>query len=150
MSGAKHLTDLLPPPVPFYPPSTNGHCCPRPQPLPFLPTTYVTYFATCAYLHEAGGIHPFVAGGVSGLAAWTACYPIDVARTRQVVSNAGFATALRQGGLWVGFGACAVRAVVGNATNFDVYEHVRARWVWAGWGGVRANVGDFLLREFSS
>jgi hypothetical protein len=90
----------------------------------FLPT----YFTTYAYLHEACGIPPFVAGGASGLAAWTVCYPVDVARTRQVVSNVGFATALRQGSLWVGFGACAVRAVVVNATNFAVYEHVRARW----------------------
>lgn len=88
-----------------------------------------TYFATYSYLHETHHIHPFWAGGLCGLAGWTVSYPVDVIRSRQIVSETplGFMEAMHRGRLWVGFPACAVRAMVVNATNFAVYEAVRDR-----------------------
>lgn len=86
-----------------------------------------TYFGTYAYLREKWDIHPFWAGGLCGLAGWTVSYPVDVIRSRQVVSETrlGFREAMVMGRLWVGFPACAVRAIIVNSTNFAVYEGVR-------------------------
>lgn len=85
------------------------------------------YFGTYAYLRENWDVHPFWAGGLCGLVGWTVSYPVDVIRSRQVVSETRlrFGDAIAMGRLWVGFPTCAVRAILVNSTNFAVYEGIR-------------------------
>lgn len=69
-----------------------------------------------------------VSGGVAGLACWTFTYPIDVIKTRQMAKakmNLSFYDAYKMGGLWKGFTACAVRAVLVNAAGFWTYNKVK-------------------------
>lgn len=61
-------------------------------------------------------------GALSGLANWTISYPIDVIRSRQYAYNINFKTALKQRGLYKGYIACAIRAMIVNSTGFWVYE----------------------------
>lgn len=83
-----------------------------------------------AYNRLREGLNPMLAGAGAGLANWTFSYPIDVIRTRQV----GLGMTLAQlhsrgmltGGLWYGYPACALRAVVVNAAIFTAYELVSA------------------------
>lgn len=88
-------------------------------------TAMTTYFGTYAHLREERGVGPCTAGAACGLASWSVSYPFDVVRSRQVVLGVNFREAWAMGRLWRGFGACAARAVVVNATNFGVYEAVR-------------------------
>ena len=67
-------------------------------------------------------IHPFFAGGLAGLANWTASYPIDVIRSRQIASNCTVKQAYDMGNLWKGFGLCALRAILVNSVGFYVYD----------------------------
>jgi hypothetical protein len=66
-----------------------------------------------------------VSGGCAGLASWTATYPIDVIKTRQmsmVDKNLTFYQGYKMGSLWKGFMACAIRAVLVNAAGFWSYR----------------------------
>ena len=69
-----------------------------------------------------------VSGGCAGLASWTATYPIDVVKTRQMSSqkiHLSFKKALKMGNLWGGFTACAIRAVLVNAAGFWSYNNTK-------------------------
>jgi hypothetical protein len=66
-----------------------------------------------------------VSGGCAGLASWTATYPIDVIKTRQMTmvdKNLTFYQGYKMGSLWKGFMACAIRAVLVNAAGFWSYR----------------------------
>ena len=72
------------------------------------------------------GYNTLEAGGLAGLANWTATYPIDVVKTRQIAQQVTVRQAIAGGGLWKGYPVCATRAVVVNAAVFWVYESVKA------------------------
>jgi len=70
---------------------------------------------------------PLISGGWAGLASWTATYPIDVIKTRQMShpeGNYSSYDAFKKGGLWRGYTACAIRAVLVNAAGFWTYNKV--------------------------
>ena len=89
---------------------------------------FSVYFGTYTHLKEKD-LHPFLAGALAGLANWTASYPIDVLRTRQV----GLGYSLKDCGrmvqreglavLWRGYPACALRAVWVNGASLR-----RSKW----------------------
>jgi solute carrier family 25 carnitine/acylcarnitine transporter 20/29 len=69
-----------------------------------------------------------LSGGIAGLACWTVTYPIDVIKTRQMThaeQNLSFYNAYKMGGLWKGFTACAIRAVLVNAAGFWTYNKIK-------------------------
>ena len=65
----------------------------------------------------------FISGGIAGLCNWTATYPLDVIRNREIAQNINFKKALSLGNLWKGYGFCAFRAVKVNAVGFFVYDY---------------------------
>ena len=67
----------------------------------------------------------FISGGIAGLCNWTATYPLDVIRNREIAQNITFKQALSLGNLWKGYGFCALRAVKVNAVGFYVYDSCR-------------------------
>jgi len=71
------------------------------------------------------GLHPLISGGIAGLCNWTATYPIDVVKSRQMASNISISEAIKMGNLWCGFSVCATRAVIVNSINFWIYESVK-------------------------
>ena len=66
--------------------------------------------------------NPLISGGIAGLCNWTATYPLDVIRNREIAQNINFREAMKMGGLWKGYSFCALRAVKVNAIGFFVYE----------------------------
>lgn len=89
-------------------------------------TAMTVYFGTYAHLKDVRGYSSYCAGALCGLAAWTISYPFDVIRSRQVALNMSFFQAYNMGNMWRGYHMCAIRAVLVNATNFSVYECVKA------------------------
>lgn len=79
----------------------------------------------------------FLAGGISGAAAWASTYPIDVIKTRWTTSACGvyggltdcLVTTMQQGGWRVflnGFGATMARALPQHAVVFSTYELIKS------------------------
>ena len=81
----------------------------------------ITYFGSYNYFKEME-LHPLISGGLAGLTNWTATYPIDVMRSRQIAQNITIKEAFSQGYLWRGFNVCALRAILVNGAIFFVYE----------------------------
>ena len=81
------------------------------------------YFESYNYFKDKN-LHPLISGGLAGLSNWTATYPIDVIRSRQMAQNISIRRAISQGYLWRGFGLCAFRAIIVNAAIFTVYENI--------------------------
>ena len=81
----------------------------------------ITYFTSYNYYKEME-LHTLISGGLAGLTNWTATYPIDVIRSRQIAQNITIKEAFSQGYLWRGFNVCALRATLVNAAIFFVYE----------------------------
>ena len=66
-----------------------------------------------------------ISGGLAGLVNWTASYPLDVIRTRQITHNKNtLIESFKMGNIWNGYRACALRAILTSATGFGVYEGV--------------------------
>lgn len=82
---------------------------------------YFKTFEECK-LH---GVNPFFGGALAGLANWTATYPIDSVRSRQLAYKCTIADAIKKGNLWNGYVPCAVRAVVVNSVGFYVYDKLK-------------------------
>ena len=80
------------------------------------------YFGTYRECTHKQEWHPLIGGGLAGLAAWTCTYPIDTVRSRQMAQGITFTAAARQGTMWRGYIACAIRAVLVNAVVFYTYE----------------------------
>eukprot|EP00435_Cladocopium_sp_Y103_P058734 s179_g20.t1 len=79
----------------------------------------------------------FLAGGISGAAAWASTYPIDVIKTRWTTSACGvyggltdcLVKTMQQGGWRVflnGFGATMARALPQHAVVFSTYELIKS------------------------
>jgi len=83
-------------------------------------SAFSIYFGSYEYFKQK--MHPFIAGGLSGLANWTFTYPIDVVRNRQIIHQCSIRDAIKMGDLWRGFTLCAIRAVLVNSAGFYVYE----------------------------
>ena len=65
-----------------------------------------------------------ICGGLTGIAAWTLTYPMDVIASRQIAQNIKFKPAFLQKNLWKGINVCLTRAMLVNAVNFKIYETV--------------------------
>jgi hypothetical protein len=65
-----------------------------------------------------------LSGALTGVASWTATYPIDVIMSRQVAQNITIKQAIQQRNLWKGYRVCIARAMLVNAANFKIYETV--------------------------
>jgi len=84
-------------------------------------SVYFGSYATCRDF----GWHPLLSGGIAGLCNWTATYPIDVIKSRQMAQNLTIRQAIKLGHLWKGFPICAIRAFIVNAIDFWIYESVK-------------------------
>ena len=82
------------------------------------------YFKTFEECKE-NDIHPFFGGAAAGLANWTATYPIDSIRSRQLAYKCTIMDAIKKGNLWNGYIPCAVRAVTVNSVGFYVYDKLK-------------------------
>lgn len=82
------------------------------------------YFKTYDIFKNEYNVHPFLAGGISGLATWTFTYPLDIIRSRQMAQNITALQALSFGQLWKGFTPCALRAILVNGACFSTYDTV--------------------------
>lgn len=82
----------------------------------------------------------FASGGIAGLSYWTACYPVDVIKSRLTAEPSNPAhrrfSTMREayryilaneglGGFYRGFGPCLARGLVCNSVVFPVYELVK-------------------------
>ena len=83
------------------------------------------YFGSYSYFKNNLNFDPFFAGGAAGLANWSATYPLDVIRSRQIAQNISIHSAIKQQKLWRGFGICATRAIIVNASQFKIYEIIK-------------------------
>ena len=80
------------------------------------------YFKSYEYLHNDCKINSYISGGISGLLNWTATYPIDIVKTRQLINNTRMIESFMEGNLWKGYTPCAIRAIIVNSTGFYIYE----------------------------
>ena len=83
------------------------------------------YFSVYQYGNKELGFHPLIAGALSGLVNWTATYPFDIIKSRQIAQNISFKNAFKQGHLWKGYPICAFRAIIVNGINFYTYDSVK-------------------------
>ena len=67
----------------------------------------------------------FVAGGLSGLMNWTATFPIDTIRCRQIALRCSVMDAIRMGFLWKGYSVAAARAIWVNSISFTVFDKIK-------------------------
>ena len=85
---------------------------------------FAIYFKSYSVVNEYLN-NSFISGGIAGLLNWTATYPLDVIRNREIAQNIKFRDAYKMGNLWKGYSFCAIRAVKVNAVGFYVYEQAR-------------------------
>lgn len=81
------------------------------------------YFGSYHDLKNKIGI--FQAGGVAGVSCWLLTYPIDVIKSRVQSSNITYLEAYKVGNIWRGLSYCLVRAYIGNAIGFSIYEIIK-------------------------
>jgi|TARA_B110000259_G_scaffold7006_1_gene7716 hypothetical protein len=86
--------------------------------------SYSLYIPTFMYMKKNDYSTP-VSSGCAGFINWSASYPIDVIRTRQISNNRNTLTeSIKMGSLWKGYSTCAFRGVIANIVGFTVYENV--------------------------
>jgi hypothetical protein len=83
---------------------------------------FSVYFLTYKIMTKDHGFSSFWAGGLSGVASWSATYPLDVIRNRQITHDITATDAMSTGKLWKGFGVCMCRAFMVNSIGFYVFE----------------------------
>ena len=66
----------------------------------------------------------FNAGGIAGVASWLFTYPLDVIKSRVQSSDITYIAAIKKKKLWTGLSYCLLRAYIGNAVGFTVYEYI--------------------------
>ena len=66
-----------------------------------------------------------VSGATAGLVNWTASYPFDIIRTRQITHNKNtLYQSIMMGPLWKGYNACVLRGMLTAVVGFSVYENM--------------------------
>ena len=63
--------------------------------------------------------HPFISGGMAGIASWTISYPLDTLKTR-IQSGDTYMKAINKGNYFKGLPYCLVRAFIVNGTGFGM------------------------------
>lgn len=82
------------------------------------------YFSSYEYCREKHSIPIPIAGAFAGVCNWTATYPMDVIRNRQIAMDISINKAYNMGSLFKGLDYCLARAVIVNSVAFYVYENV--------------------------
>lgn len=86
--------------------------------------SYSLYIPTFMYMKNQD-YGTLVSAGIAGFINWTASYPIDVIRTRQITNNKNtIIESIKMGSLLKGYNACALRGVITTIVGFTVYEKI--------------------------
>jgi hypothetical protein len=83
------------------------------------------YFGTYHWMRDDLKYNSLIAGGAAGLSNWTASYPLDVIRSRQIAQRITIKEAIKMGNFWKGFPIAASRSVIVNAMSFTVFERLK-------------------------
>ena len=83
------------------------------------------YFGTYHYMRDDLKFNSLISGGTAGLVNWTATYPIDVVRSRQIANKFTIKQAINMGSFWSGFSIAATRSIVVNAISFTIFENIK-------------------------
>jgi len=83
------------------------------------------YFGTYHWMRDDLKYNSLIAGGAAGLSNWTASYPLDVIRSRQIAQRITIKEAIKMGNFWKGFPIAASRSVIVNAMSFTVFENLK-------------------------
>lgn len=83
------------------------------------------YFGTYHWMRNDLKYNSLIAGGAAGLTNWTASYPLDVIRSRQIAQRITIKEAIKMGNFWKGFPIAATRSVVVNSISFTVFENLK-------------------------
>ena len=88
----------------------------------FATSIYFSVYDIC----REHGCPILLAGSMTGFAACTATYPLDVIRTRQVAQCIRMDTAMLQGNLYQGIGIASTRAILVNGAMFYTYDAMKS------------------------
>lgn len=83
------------------------------------------YFGTYHWMRDDLKYNSLIAGGAAGLSNWTASYPLDVIRSRQIAQRITIKEAIKMGNFWKGFPIAATRSIVVNSISFTVFENLK-------------------------
>ena len=84
--------------------------------------SYSLYIPTYTYMKNQD-YGTLVSAGTAGFINWSASYPIDVIRTRQITNNKNtLIESINMGSLCKGYNACALRGIITTIVGFTVYE----------------------------
>ena len=83
------------------------------------------YFGTYHWMRDDLQYNSLIAGGTAGLTNWTASYPLDVIRSRQIAQRITIKEAIKMGNFWGGYPIAAGRSVIVNAISFTVFERLK-------------------------
>ena len=84
--------------------------------------SYSLYIPTYTYMKNQD-YGTLVSAGTAGFINWSASYPIDVIRTRQITNNKNtLIDSINMGSLCKGYNACALRGIITTIVGFTVYE----------------------------
>jgi len=84
--------------------------------------SYSLYIPIYIVMKDNGYNTP-ISGAIAGLTNWTASYPIDVIRTRQISNyNNTLYDSIKMGSIWRGYPACALRSILATSIGFTMYE----------------------------
>ena len=83
------------------------------------------YFGTYHWMRNDLKYNSLISGGAAGLTNWTASYPLDVIRSRQIAQRITIKEAIKMGNFWKGFPIAATRSVVVNSISFTVFENLK-------------------------
>jgi hypothetical protein len=83
------------------------------------------YFGTYHWMRDDLKYNSLIAGGAAGLSNWTASYPLDVIRSRQIAQRITIKEAIKMGNFWKGFPIAATRSIVVNSISFTVFERLK-------------------------
>ena len=74
---------------------------------------------------KENGNNTIISGATAGFVNWTASYPFDVIRTRQIIYyNNTLYQSIQMGSLWSGYNACVSRGIITAVVGFSVYENI--------------------------
>jgi len=86
--------------------------------------SYSLYIPVYTYMKKKD-YGTIISAGTAGFINWSASYPIDVIRTRQITNNKNtLIESIKMGSLYKGYNACALRGIITTIVGFTVYEKV--------------------------